>query len=423
MLRLLVVLALACASHGSLYDGEASVITLTDSNFKGKVLDSSDVWIVEFFAPWCGHCKALVPEYVKAAEALKGIVKVGAIDSDAHKNTGGEYGVKGFPTIKLFGENKKAPVDFTGERTATFLAQAGLNAAHDVVMKRLGVSSGGSSSGNSKVIELTDSNFDEKVIKSTETWMVAFVAPWCGHCKTLHPNFDSAAEELDGKPFRLGRVDATVSTKLGESFQVKGYPTIKVFKNGTPEEYNGGRSKSDIVQFAENILEAIRPPPEVTQILNEKSFSEGCASKPLCLIAFFPPIFDSSAKQRNKFIDVMVNQTLRTSLKGFGFFWAEGLQQPALEKAFGIGDYPAMAALNGKKLRYAKMKGSFSKEELSGFIGRLMRSREATIEISEIPAISGVVAWDGKDAALAEAAEEEFSLDDLMGETLEKPEL
>ncbi len=69
------------------------------------------------------------------------------------------------------------------------------------------------------------------------------------------------------------------------------------------------------------------------------------------------------------------------------------------------------------------MKGSFSKEELGGFIGRLMRSREATIEISEIPAISGVVAWDGKDAALAEAAEEEFSLDDLMGETLEKPEL
>ena len=49
----------------------------------------------------CGHCKNLAPEWEKAAKALKGIVRVGAIDMDKYQARGGEYGVRGFPTIKV----------------------------------------------------------------------------------------------------------------------------------------------------------------------------------------------------------------------------------------------------------------------------------------------------------------------------------
>lgn len=69
------------------------VIELTDSNFQELVLDSNDMWLVEFFAPWCGHCQRLAPHWQEAATELKGKVKLGALDSTVHTVTSSKYGV------------------------------------------------------------------------------------------------------------------------------------------------------------------------------------------------------------------------------------------------------------------------------------------------------------------------------------------
>ena len=60
------------------------MVELTDSNFEELVYGSDDMWLVEFFAPWCGHCKNLAPEWAAAATSLKGKVKVGALDATVH---------------------------------------------------------------------------------------------------------------------------------------------------------------------------------------------------------------------------------------------------------------------------------------------------------------------------------------------------
>lgn len=83
-------------------DSGSAVIELTDANFDEKVLNSQDMWLVEFYAPWCGHCKNLKPHWEKAAKELKGKVKLGALDATVHTAKAGRYGVRGFPTIKLF---------------------------------------------------------------------------------------------------------------------------------------------------------------------------------------------------------------------------------------------------------------------------------------------------------------------------------
>lgn len=116
-------------------------------------------------------------------------IKVGAVNADDHKQLGGQYGVKGFPTIKIFGANKRSPIDYNNQRNAQAIADAALAECKKKVSATLGGgSSGGSSNGGKDdVIELTDSNFDKLVLQSDDVWLVEFFAPWCGHCKNLAP--------------------------------------------------------------------------------------------------------------------------------------------------------------------------------------------------------------------------------------------
>jgi len=417
-----VLFVFVCA-NASLYDNHPEVIDLTSSNWESQVMKSDDTWIVAFVAPWCGHCKALTAEYVKAAKALKGVVKLGAVNMDGpDQSVGAPYGVKGFPTIKVFGASKSAPTDYQSGRDANSIAQAALQAVGQTVQARLGGGGGGygGGGGDSKVVELTDGNFEKKVIASKEPWLVAFVAPWCGHCKNLTPNWESAAREMDGKPVHIGRVDATANKGLGQKYKVEGFPTIKLFKGGSPEDYTGGRTSSDIVQFLENIVEASLPPPEVKQITSSETFAEYCTGGTLCLIAFFPGMVDSSAEKRNAQIEMMRKVAGRRSYKKFGFVWAEAGQQMELEKAFNVGDYPAVAAMSPKRLKWTTMRGAFSEKEIADFLGRLLNSQEAVAPFpgDKVPEIAEAQAWDGKDVEVEQ--EEEMSLDDIMNEELDE---
>lgn len=100
------------------------------------------------------------------------------------------------------------------------------------------------------VLVLTSSNFDEAVT-TNKYILVEFYAPWCGHCKSLAPEYAKAAGALnkDGSEVRLGKVDATIHSDLGERFKVRGYPTIKFFIEGNAVEYSGGRTADEIVQW------------------------------------------------------------------------------------------------------------------------------------------------------------------------------
>eukprot|EP00275_Glaucocystis_incrassata_P001637 EC123553.1.p1 GENE.EC123553.1~~EC123553.1.p1 ORF type:complete len:175 (+),score=29.00 EC123553.1:98-622(+) len=130
---LAVVLAVFAAQTSALYSPKSAVEILTAKNFKEKVLKSDEPWLVEFYAPWCGHCKNLAPVWEQVAKNVKGLVRIGAIDADAEKSIGTEFSIRGFPTIKYFPpegkknpynkkEKMKEPEEYQGPRSAKAIA-------------------------------------------------------------------------------------------------------------------------------------------------------------------------------------------------------------------------------------------------------------------------------------------------------------
>jgi len=99
---------------------DGPVTTIVAHNYKDVVIDNDKDVLVEFYAPWCGHCKALAPKYEELGQLyqtpefskLVTIAKVDATANDVPDE------IQGFPTIKLFAAGKKdAPVDYSGSRT------------------------------------------------------------------------------------------------------------------------------------------------------------------------------------------------------------------------------------------------------------------------------------------------------------------
>ncbi|KAG5890118.1 hypothetical protein JTB14_005247 [Gonioctena quinquepunctata] len=418
MIRI-ILLALFATNCLAMYPSSGNVIELTPSNFDKLVLKGDEIWVVEFFAPWCGHCQSLVPEYTKAANALKGVVKVGAVNVDEHKELGGRYDVRGFPTIKIFSANKHKPEDFNGGRTARDIVEAALKAAKSKVKSVLdgGSSKSSGSSDDKDVIELTDSNFDKLVLQSDDMWLVEFFAPWCGHCKNLAPHWAKAASELKGK-VKLGALDATIHQAKAAKFGVQGYPTIKFFgpmAKDSPIDYDGGRTSGDIVNWALDKLAENVPAPELSQIVDEDSFKNACEGKPLCVVAFFPHILDCQSDCRNGYIELLTALGEKFKQKMWGWIWSEAGSQPDLENALDIGGfgYPAMAVVSPKKLKYSILRGSFSKDGIYEFLRDLSygKGNTAPVKGAALPKVNTIEPWDGKDGELPE--EEDIDLSDV----------
>ncbi|XP_070840638.1 protein disulfide-isomerase A3-like isoform X1 [Chaetodon trifascialis] len=92
------------------------VLELGDTDFD-YLATEHETMLVKFYAPWCGHCKKLAPEFEKAATRLKGAVQLAKVDCTAHSETCGRFGVSGYPTLKIF-RNGRDSAPYDGPRTA-----------------------------------------------------------------------------------------------------------------------------------------------------------------------------------------------------------------------------------------------------------------------------------------------------------------
>uniref|UniRef100_A0A1J3DFM3 Protein disulfide-isomerase n=1 Tax=Noccaea caerulescens TaxID=107243 RepID=A0A1J3DFM3_NOCCA len=122
LLSILVLSLFASSVRCEQTETKEFVLTLDHSNFT-ETINKHDFIVVEFYAPWCGHCKQLAPEYEKAASELSSnvppvvLAKIDASE-ETNKDFATQYEVQGFPTIKIFRNGGKAIQEYNGPREA-----------------------------------------------------------------------------------------------------------------------------------------------------------------------------------------------------------------------------------------------------------------------------------------------------------------
>jgi protein disulfide-isomerase A6 len=185
------------------------VVVLDDENFDSTVMNSDDIWLIEFYAPWCGHCKTLAPKWKKVATKLLGKVKLAKIDAEKNKVAAARFSVSSYPTIKVFEKGPKSvekAYTYNGDRRAKDLYKYGEELYNDTLtqesaspdQEEIDVDKAAKPKTEKQTVEdhvavLTADDFNTKVMESKDIWMVEFYAPWCGHCKKLEPKWKAAA--------------------------------------------------------------------------------------------------------------------------------------------------------------------------------------------------------------------------------------
>lgn len=98
------------------------VIEINNDNFQSEVASSDQPVLIDFYATWCGPCKAMSPIIDELAEKYNGRVKVGKVDADQAPELATEYGVQGLPTFMIFKGGQKVDV-LVGAQSQALLEQ------------------------------------------------------------------------------------------------------------------------------------------------------------------------------------------------------------------------------------------------------------------------------------------------------------
>lgn len=103
---------------------------------------------------------------------------------------------------------------------------------------------------NPAIIELNDENF-KTTTENNPYVLVEFYAPWCKYCKNFAPEYDKTANLLQKSSLnvKLAKIDAAKHTSIAKEHGIKGYPTLKLFKNGQCEKYEGDRDAWKIAEW------------------------------------------------------------------------------------------------------------------------------------------------------------------------------
>uniref|UniRef100_A0A8C2EQJ9 Protein disulfide-isomerase n=1 Tax=Cyprinus carpio TaxID=7962 RepID=A0A8C2EQJ9_CYPCA len=238
MLKLLIVCALAAISAADIPE-EEDVLVLKKSNFEEALKTYPNI-LVEFYAPWCGHCKALAPEYAKAAGMLKAEstdIRLAKVDATEESELAQEFGVRGYPTIKFFkGGEKENPKEYSAGRQA------------DDIVNWLKKRTGPAATTLSDDVESEDAKVFIKTAEAVDDIPFGIVSNDAVFSKfevakdgvVLFKKFDEGRNTFDGEISKENLLNFIKANQL---------PLVIEFTEQTAPKIFGGEIKSHILMF------------------------------------------------------------------------------------------------------------------------------------------------------------------------------
>jgi len=298
--------ALASAYHYEIEDG---VYIATDDSLQ-NLIDTTDFILVEFFAPWCGHCKQLAPEYSKAAQQLKDLenVKLVKVDATIHTAVAEQFEVNGYPTI-VWIKNGNANEYPGGRTTAEIVA---------FIRKKAGAPS-------------TLINTEDELAELFKTNDAFAFGVFAGA-----DNFEAAifieAATL-GDHVAAHTFDASIAARHGLTA-----PAIVMFKkfDGGKTVYTGEYKTEDIIHFAD--VESFPLVNEFTDESSQKIFGGNIKNHVILFHRASDPNFaglveqlkGASAQHRGKFLFVTIDIDIEEHLRILDFFAIKPEDVPAV---------------------------------------------------------------------------------------------
>ncbi|KKA25078.1 Disulfide isomerase [Rasamsonia emersonii CBS 393.64] len=245
-------------ASANLYTKNSPVLQVDHKTYDSLIAKSNYTSIVEFYAPWCGHCQNLKPAYEKVAKNLEGLAKVAAVncDDDANKPFCGQMGIQGFPTLKIVTPSKKPGKprveDYQGPRSAKAIV--------DAVVERI----------PNHVKRLTDKDFQAWLSEDDKPKAILFTEK--GTTSALLRSL--AIDFLGGIKFAQIRNKESGAV---EKFGITSFPTLILLPGGEAEPvvYEGELKKKPMVEF---LSQAAQPNPDPAPASTSKASKKSSTS-------------------------------------------------------------------------------------------------------------------------------------------------
>ena len=337
---IILVIVLGIIQSRAEISDDQGVLVLDTENFD-EAIDNNEFILVEFYAPWCGHCKNLAPEYVKAAAQLEykdSNIKLAKVDATENPEIAKMFGVAGYPTLKFF-------------RSGQSIAYNGGRKASDIVKwveKKI----------TPLTLSLNSQEEIEKFIKSNDVNIIAFFKD---KDHAAIKNIMALAEDLDGYGYKFG-ITSTADALSDYDIEEEGVYIFKDFDD-KPAKYRGKTFAYPDLKFFihDNALPLLiefspRLPPRIFASINPALYlivssvsNDYEAQKELAA---------KLATEYKRKINIVLLDVDNEKNMGFCDFFL----------GFKKSDAPAMRLVHGMQDKYEPKSGSFSEDSVKNYI-------------------------------------------------------